>query len=35
MEAKILDFLAGLLVDHEHPGSEIQEALGRLPKVGE
>jgi len=27
------DFLAGRLVDHEHPGSEIQEALGRLPKV--
>jgi tryptophan synthase beta chain len=27
------DFLAGRLVDHEHPGSAIQEALGRLPKV--
>ena len=27
------DFLAGRLVDHEHPESEIQEALGRLPKV--
>src|SRR5512146_2648919 len=24
----------GKLVDHEHPESEIQEALGRLPKVG-
>ncbi len=28
------DFLAGRLVDHEHPGSEIKDALGRLPKVG-
>jgi tryptophan synthase beta chain len=27
------DFLAGRLVDHEHPGSAIREALGRLPKV--
>ncbi len=28
------DFLAGRLVDHEHPDSAIREALGRLPKVG-
>jgi hypothetical protein len=34
METKILDFLAGRLVEHGHPGSEIQEALGRFPKVG-
>jgi tryptophan synthase beta chain len=27
------DFLGGRLVDHEHPESEIREALGRLPKV--
>jgi tryptophan synthase beta chain len=29
------DFLAGKLVDHEHPESKIREALSRLPKVGE
>lgn len=28
------DFLAGKLVDHEHPESQIREALSRLPKVG-
>src|SRR3990172_5651179 len=28
------DFLAGRLVDHEHPESKIREALSRLPKVG-
>jgi tryptophan synthase beta chain len=28
------DFLAGKLVDHEHPESKIREALSRLPKVG-
>jgi tryptophan synthase beta chain len=28
------DFLAGRLVDHEHPSSEIREALARLPKMG-
>jgi len=28
------DYLAGRLVDHEHPESRIQEALGRLPKTG-
>jgi tryptophan synthase beta chain len=28
------DFLSGRLADHEHPESEIREALGRLPKVG-
>jgi tryptophan synthase beta chain len=28
------DFLAGRLVDHEHPASEIRQALERLPKMG-
>jgi tryptophan synthase beta chain len=28
------DFLAGKLVDHEHPESKIREALSHLPKVG-
>ncbi|MBM2827644.1 MAG: tryptophan synthase beta chain [Actinobacteria bacterium] len=28
------DYLAGRLVDHEHPESRIREALGRLPKTG-
>jgi len=28
------DFLAGRLVDHEHPAEKIAEALNRLPKVG-
>ncbi|HJX15894.1 MAG TPA: pyridoxal-phosphate dependent enzyme, partial [Candidatus Deferrimicrobiaceae bacterium] len=28
------DFLAGRLVDHEHPETKIREALSRLPKVG-
>ncbi|MBI5343343.1 MAG: TrpB-like pyridoxal phosphate-dependent enzyme [Deltaproteobacteria bacterium] len=28
------DFLAGRLVDHEHPESKIREALDRLPKTG-
>jgi tryptophan synthase beta chain len=28
------DFLSGKLVDHEHPETEIQEALSHLPKVG-
>jgi tryptophan synthase beta chain len=28
------DFLAGKLVDHEHPEAKIREALSRLPKVG-
>lgn len=27
------DFLAGRLVDHEHPASKIREALAHLPKV--
>ncbi|GAB4367125.1 MAG: TrpB-like pyridoxal phosphate-dependent enzyme [Deltaproteobacteria bacterium] len=27
------DFLAGRLVDHEHPESKIRESLARLPKV--
>lgn len=28
------DYLAGRLVDHEHPEAKIREALSRLPKVG-
>ena len=28
------DFLAGKLVDHEHPEAKIREALSHLPKVG-
>ena len=28
------DYLAGRLVDHEHPESKIRESLAHLPKVG-